>query len=284
MFALQCKSLWTLCVSRLSVFSQGRRTRKRTDITSSASQSASASGPSAAPEPDVVIVGAGVLGSAMAAVLARDGKRVTVVERDMKEPDRIVGELLQPGGYRALKELGLEGQWQKLEVTQRIVTRYQGPQPHSQTFLHNCCSSAEKTISQRASEEKHTHTTLKTLLSVKVRYSCVCFTLELSVFVILLALLTLCWSGRAQVTTLISLHQSEPAALKSVSGDSSLAVCSCCHCCQSRSDQYSINKASEWDIYYFFYFPLTLISADPVLNRERIWQRFKTKLSVNTDE
>lgn len=84
--------------------------RKRVDITSSASQSASASGPSAAPEPDVVIVGAGVLGSAMAAVLARDGKRVMVVERDMKEPDRIVGELLQPGGYRALKELGLEGQ------------------------------------------------------------------------------------------------------------------------------------------------------------------------------
>lgn len=61
-------------------------------------------------EPDVVIVGAGVLGSAMAAVLARDGRRVTVVERDLKEPDRIVGELLQPGGYRALKELGLEGQ------------------------------------------------------------------------------------------------------------------------------------------------------------------------------
>lgn len=59
----------------------------------------------------MVIVGAGVLGSAMAAVLARDGRRVTVVERDMKEPDRIVGELLQPGGYRALGKLGLEGQW-----------------------------------------------------------------------------------------------------------------------------------------------------------------------------
>uniref|UniRef100_A0AAY4CDU4 Squalene monooxygenase n=1 Tax=Denticeps clupeoides TaxID=299321 RepID=A0AAY4CDU4_9TELE len=59
-------------------------------------------------EPDIVIVGAGVLGSAMAAVLARDGRRVAVVERDLREPDRIVGELLQPGGYRALKELGLE--------------------------------------------------------------------------------------------------------------------------------------------------------------------------------
>ncbi|XP_049586465.1 squalene monooxygenase [Syngnathus scovelli] len=67
-------------------------------------------------EPDVVIVGAGVLGSAMAAVLARDGRRVTVVERDLKEPDRIVGELLQPGGYRALKELGLEGSVEGLDA------------------------------------------------------------------------------------------------------------------------------------------------------------------------
>lgn len=50
-----------------------------------------------------------MLGSAMAAVLARDGWKVTVVERDLREPDRIVGELLQPGGYRALRELGLEG-------------------------------------------------------------------------------------------------------------------------------------------------------------------------------
>lgn len=68
-----------------------------------------ANGTSAAhSEPDVLIVGAGVLGSAMAAVLARDGRRVTVIERDLREPDRIVGELLQPGGYRALKDLGLE--------------------------------------------------------------------------------------------------------------------------------------------------------------------------------
>ncbi|XP_020652178.3 squalene monooxygenase [Pogona vitticeps] len=58
-------------------------------------------------DPDVIIVGAGVLGSTLAAVLARDGRKVIVIERDLKEPDRIVGELLQPGGYRALKELGL---------------------------------------------------------------------------------------------------------------------------------------------------------------------------------
>ena len=55
----------------------------------------------------MVIIGSGILGSALATTLARDGRHVTVIERDLKEPDRIVGELLQPGGRRALKELGL---------------------------------------------------------------------------------------------------------------------------------------------------------------------------------
>lgn len=32
-----------------------------------------------------------------------------VIERDLSEPDRIVGELLQPGGYLKLIELGIEG-------------------------------------------------------------------------------------------------------------------------------------------------------------------------------
>lgn len=60
-------------------------------------------------EAEVVFVGAGILGSAMAATLARDGRHVIAVERDLSEPNRIVGELLQPGGYRALKALGLQG-------------------------------------------------------------------------------------------------------------------------------------------------------------------------------
>lgn len=41
----------------------------------------------------------------------QDGRRVLVIERDLSEPDRIVGELLQPGGYLKLIELGLEGGW-----------------------------------------------------------------------------------------------------------------------------------------------------------------------------
>ncbi|XP_057590933.1 squalene monooxygenase [Hippopotamus amphibius kiboko] len=59
-------------------------------------------------DPEVIIVGSGVLGSALASVLSRDGRKVTVIERDLKEPDRIVGEFLQPGGYHVLKDLGLE--------------------------------------------------------------------------------------------------------------------------------------------------------------------------------
>jgi squalene monooxygenase len=57
---------------------------------------------------DVVVVGAGIAGSSVACSLGRQGRKVLVVERDLSEPDRIVGELLQPGGVQALKELGLE--------------------------------------------------------------------------------------------------------------------------------------------------------------------------------
>ncbi|KAF7801519.1 squalene monooxygenase-like [Senna tora] len=74
---------------------------------------------------EIIIVGAGVAGAALAYTLGKvkmllvassdlqcyllqDGRRVQVIERDLSEPDRIVGELLQPGGYLRLIELGLE--------------------------------------------------------------------------------------------------------------------------------------------------------------------------------
>jgi squalene monooxygenase len=56
---------------------------------------------------DVVIVGAGILGSALAVALANQGRSVILLEKSLKEPDRIVGELLQPGGVQALEKLGL---------------------------------------------------------------------------------------------------------------------------------------------------------------------------------
>lgn len=60
-------------------------------------------------EADVVIVGAGILGSAIATTFARQGRSVILLEKSWKQPDRIVGELLQPGGVDALEKLGLRG-------------------------------------------------------------------------------------------------------------------------------------------------------------------------------
>ncbi|CAL9231381.1 unnamed protein product [Arabidopsis halleri] len=57
---------------------------------------------------DVIIVGAGVGGSALAYALAKDGRRVHVIERDMREPERMMGEFMQPGGRLMLSKLGLE--------------------------------------------------------------------------------------------------------------------------------------------------------------------------------
>ncbi|KAI7736387.1 hypothetical protein M8C21_027309 [Ambrosia artemisiifolia] len=60
------------------------------------------------PDADVIIVGAGVAGAALAYALGKEGCKIRLIERDLTEPDRIVGELLQPGGYLKLIELGLE--------------------------------------------------------------------------------------------------------------------------------------------------------------------------------
>ncbi len=57
---------------------------------------------------DVCIVGAGVAGATMAAYLGKHGKRVAIVERNLKERDVIIGELLQPGGVQYLQKMGLK--------------------------------------------------------------------------------------------------------------------------------------------------------------------------------
>jgi 2-polyprenyl-6-methoxyphenol hydroxylase-like FAD-dependent oxidoreductase len=60
-------------------------------------------------EADVVIVGAGIAGYALAVALGKQGKSVILLEKNLKKPDRIVGELLQLGGVRALEKLVIEG-------------------------------------------------------------------------------------------------------------------------------------------------------------------------------
>ena len=62
---------------------------------------------------DILIVGAGVAGSALAHALSAAAQarkrplRICLLERSLAEPDRIVGELLQPGGVSALEQLGM---------------------------------------------------------------------------------------------------------------------------------------------------------------------------------
>lgn len=56
---------------------------------------------------DAIVVGAGVVGPAVATAFARQGRKVLLIERDWTQPDRIVGELMQPSGLKALKSLGM---------------------------------------------------------------------------------------------------------------------------------------------------------------------------------
>nr|QCU55050.1 squalene epoxidase [Camellia fraterna] len=76
--------------------------------------------PDGGPDTDVIIVAAGVAGAALAHTLGKDGRRVHVIERDLTELHRIVGELLQPGGYLKLIELGLEDCVQEIDP-QRVL-------------------------------------------------------------------------------------------------------------------------------------------------------------------
>lgn len=68
-------------------------------------------------EYDVAIIGSGILGSALAYSLAASGRSVLLLERDLSEPDRIVGELLQPGGCLALQKIGIDDALEGIDAT-----------------------------------------------------------------------------------------------------------------------------------------------------------------------
>jgi squalene monooxygenase len=70
-------------------------------------------------EADVVIVGAGIVGCAAAVAFGKQGRSVILLEKSLKEPDRIVGELLQPGGVNALEKLGMRGAYSTSECSER---------------------------------------------------------------------------------------------------------------------------------------------------------------------
>lgn len=63
------------------------------------------------------MIGGGIAGCALAYGLAQAGRKVAMIERDLSEPDRIVGELLQPGGVAALEALGMADTLEGLDAT-----------------------------------------------------------------------------------------------------------------------------------------------------------------------
>lgn len=65
---------------------------------------------------DAIVVGCGVIGPCVATGLARKGKKVLIVEREWSMPDRIVGELMQPGGVRAMRSLGMVQAFNNIEA------------------------------------------------------------------------------------------------------------------------------------------------------------------------
>jgi squalene monooxygenase len=75
---------------------------------------------------DVLIVGAGIVGSALAhalSTLSSDESRplnILLLERSLAEPQRIVGELFQPSGVEALRELGIEDALDDIENSIKV--------------------------------------------------------------------------------------------------------------------------------------------------------------------
>lgn len=59
-------------------------------------------------EPDVVIVGGGISGGALATVLALRGMSVLLLERQLAFRDQVRGEIMWPWGVRVMRQLGLE--------------------------------------------------------------------------------------------------------------------------------------------------------------------------------
>ena len=65
------------------------------------------SGMATMPSYDVIIIGGGIAGCALATTLARSGLAVGVLERDPEPVDRVRGEFMAPWGVIELKRLGL---------------------------------------------------------------------------------------------------------------------------------------------------------------------------------
>ena len=111
---------------------------------------------------DVVIVGAGILGSALAVALADQGRSIILLERSLKEPDRIVGELLQPGGVDALERLGLRDCLEDIDAipVHGYEVIYYGEEveiPYPENVTAKTTSTDDKTLSKARPQGRSFH-------------------------------------------------------------------------------------------------------------------------------
>lgn len=61
-------------------------------------------------------------GSALAAVLARDGRRVTIIDKSKDPREIIAGQSLMGGGVLAFKELGVESGYYNFKVYMKMLS------------------------------------------------------------------------------------------------------------------------------------------------------------------
>lgn len=80
--------------------------------------------PLRANNPDVVVVGAGIAGASIAAVLARGGIEVLLLERQRDHRDRVRGEYMAPWGVLEARAIGLED---AIRSTEAVDARYAVP-------------------------------------------------------------------------------------------------------------------------------------------------------------
>ncbi|MCB9257024.1 MAG: FAD-dependent monooxygenase [Chitinophagales bacterium] len=67
---------------------------------------------------DICIVGAGVAGASVAAHLSKYKLKIALIDSCFEERDRIVGELMQPGGVYMLEQLGISEALHQIETSE----------------------------------------------------------------------------------------------------------------------------------------------------------------------
>lgn len=111
---------------------------------------------SASADADVIIVGMGTAGATLGVALARQGKRILIIEKTPELVESIKGELLQPGGVRVLERLNLGACAKSAEIDAIRVDGYVVITPASDSTLDGSVPSKseipEKTTAAKETE------------------------------------------------------------------------------------------------------------------------------------